>query len=96
MVCKLMGAYYYFIVLTILIILHTVDSFYLQNTHHYNSFDARQNHTSTLQFMNTSQINHTAYPSHVNHTTQITNTKRPNTSQINNNTFLSSQNLDKS
>ena len=87
MVCKLMGAYYYFIVLTILITLHTVDSFYLQNTHRYNSFDARQNHTFTLQFMNTSQINHT---------TQITNTKRPNTSQINNNTFLSSQNLDKS
>ena len=46
--------------------------------------------------MNTSQINHTIYPSYVNHTTQITNTKRPNTSQINNNTFLSSQNLDKS
>ena len=94
-----MVAYYYFIVLnqnTILIILHTVDSFYLQNTRQYNSFDARQNHTSTLQFMNTPQINHTVYPSHVNHTTQITNIKRPNTSQINNNTFLSSQNLDKS
>ena len=74
MVCKLMVAYYYFIVLnqnTILIILHTVDSFY---THQYNSFDARQNHTSTSQFMNTSQINYTIYPSYVNHTTQITNT----------------------
>ena len=41
--------------------------------------------------MNTPQINHTVHPSHVNHTAQIMNTTHPNTSQINNTTFLPSK-----